>query len=174
MEWMFMPLKRYAEFSGRSRRMEYWMWQLFLIIFYFALVMLMMVMAGGALMSGDPRALFAVGGGVMIIVAIYCIAVLVFFIPSLAVAVRRLHDTERSGWWLLAPLGPYLLVFVGAAMAMSSPDNPGLGGMLSLVGSLGALGLAITLLVFMLLEGTKGPNKYGPDPKGGVPAQVFT
>lgn len=173
MEYMFMPLKRYAEFSGRSRRMEYWMWTLFQILLYAAVMVLMMVLVGGAAMSGDPGGLMAAGGGAVIIMGLYFLAQLVFFIPSIAVSVRRLHDTNRSGWWLLAPVAPYILVFVSLGAAASSPENMGSAGVIGLVGMLAVFGLAITLLVFMFLDGTKGTNKYGPDPKGRVDAEIF-
>jgi uncharacterized membrane protein YhaH (DUF805 family) len=171
---MLMPLKRYAEFSGRSRRMEYWMFQLFMILVYVVMIVLMMMVGGGALMSGgDPSALAAAGGAVMIIGGLYFLFALVMFIPNLAVSIRRLHDTNRSGWWILAPLAGYVLVLIGAAMAASSPDNPGIGGVLSLIGLVAVIGLGLTLLVFMFLEGTRGPNNYGPDPKGEALDQVF-
>jgi uncharacterized membrane protein YhaH (DUF805 family) len=59
-------------------------------------------------------------------------------------------------------------------MVAASPDNPGLGGILAMVGMIAVFVLGITVIVFMVLEGTKGPNKYGPDPKGQVDAdRVF-
>ena len=129
MNWMFLPLKRYAEFSGRSRRMEYWMFQLFMVLVYFAMMVLMMVVGGGALMSGaDPNAMMAAGGAAMIIMGLYFLFALVMFIPNLAVSVRRLHDTNRSGWWILAPILGYVIMAIGGVMAAASPDNPGLGG----------------------------------------------
>ncbi|MEA3054431.1 MAG: hypothetical protein QOG72_3334 [Sphingomonadales bacterium] len=174
MEWMLMPLKRYAEFSGRSRRMEYWMFQLFMFLVYLVMVVLMMVLGGGALMAGgDPSALAAAGGAVMIIGGLYFLFALAMLIPSLAVAVRRLHDTNRSGWWILAPLAGYAVMAVGGILVATSPDNPGLGGVLATIGLIAALGLALTVLVFMFLEGTRGPNNYGPDPKGDALDKVF-
>jgi uncharacterized membrane protein YhaH (DUF805 family) len=172
---MLLPLKRYAEFSGRSRRMEYWMFQLFMFLVYIALMVLMMAVGGGGLMmaGGDPNAAAAAGGAVMIIFGIYALFGLVMFIPSLAVSVRRLHDTNRSGWWILAPLSGYVIMLVGTVMAAGSPDNPGLGGVLAMVGLVAVIGLGITLLVFMFLEGTRGPNQYGPDPKGEALDKVF-
>ncbi len=169
MHWMLMPLKRYAEFSGRSRRMEYWMFQLFLMLVYVAIIVLMMAVGGGALMSGggDPNAILAAGGAVMILGALYFLFALAMFIPALAVAVRRLHDTNRSGWWLLAPLAGYVVMFLGAAIGDS------VGGILAIVGTIAVLGLGLTLIVFMFLEGTRGPNNYGPDPKGEALDQVF-
>jgi uncharacterized membrane protein YhaH (DUF805 family) len=174
MNWMLMPLKRYAEFSGRSRRMEYWMFQLFLILVYVALMVLMMVLGGGALMAGgDPNAMMAAGGAALIIFGLYMLFALAMFIPNLAVSVRRLHDTNRSGWWILAPLSGYVIMLIGTVMAAGSPDNPGLGGILAMIGMIAVIGLGLTLLVFMFLEGTRGPNQYGPDPKGEKLDEVF-
>jgi uncharacterized membrane protein YhaH (DUF805 family) len=163
---MFMPLKRYAEFSGRSRRMEYWMWALFQILLYVGVLVLLGVFAGGAIMSGDPSALMAAGGGALIIIAAYGIVQLALIVPNLAVAVRRLHDTDRSGWWLLAPVVPYIVMLVAGGASISSTGGPGAGtGAVVLICMLAALVLGLVLFVFMLLEGTKGPNKYGADPK---------
>jgi uncharacterized membrane protein YhaH (DUF805 family) len=171
---MLMPLKRYAEFSGRSRRMEYWMFQLFMLLVYVALMVLMMVLGGGALMAGgDPNAMMAAGGAAMIVFALYGLFALAMFIPSLAVSVRRLHDTNRSGWWILAPLSGYVILLIGTVMAAGNPDNPGLGGILAMVGMIAVIVLGLTLLVFMFLEGTRGPNNYGPDPKGEALDKVF-
>ncbi|MFG2379180.1 DUF805 domain-containing protein [Streptomyces sp. NPDC048504] len=98
MSWFIEVLKKYAVFSGRARRKEYWMYALFVGIIY-------VVLAAIAVGTKAP-ALFAVLG-------IFYVGIL---LPSLAVGVRRLHDTGRSGWWLLfgiVPLaGPItLLVF---------------------------------------------------------------
>ena len=79
------------------------------------------------------------------------------FVPSLAVTVRRLHDTDRSGWWMLVGIIPY--AFLMAAIATGNLAMVGLVGTVALVG-------AIVLLVLTVLDGTKGPNRFGPDPKG--------
>jgi uncharacterized membrane protein YhaH (DUF805 family) len=174
MNWMLMPLKRYAEFSGRSRRMEYWMFQLFLILVYVALMVLMMILGGGALMAGgDPSAVMAAGGAALIVGGLYMLFALAMFIPNLAVSVRRLHDTNRSGWWILAPISGYVIMLIGTVMAAGNPDDPGLGGILAMIGMIAVIGLGLTLLVFMFLEGTRGPNQYGPDPKGEALDEVF-
>ena len=173
MHYMLLPLRRYADFSGRSRRMEFWMWQVFKFLIVIAFYVLIFAVAGSALMSGDPSALFAVGGAAVIIWLVMMVFFLAILIPDIAVAVRRLHDIDRTGWWFLAPLAPYVLVIIGGAMAASSPDAPGLGGVIALIGMIGILGLGLTLLVFYFLEGTKGPNRYGPDPKAADPGQVF-
>jgi uncharacterized membrane protein YhaH (DUF805 family) len=66
---------------------------------------------------------------------------------------------------------PYLLTFVLLGLAVGG--RSGAAGVFAMVCMVAALGLAITLLVFMFLDGTNGPNKYGPDPKGRVDAAVF-
>jgi uncharacterized membrane protein YhaH (DUF805 family) len=119
---MLLPLKRYADFSGRSRRKEYWM---FTLLFVLAIVG-MAIVTGilGAFSSPEPTALFVVPIGLLI---------LALFVPTLAVQVRRFHDQDKSGWYVLLGLIPYV------------------GG--------------IIVLVFMCIEGTRGPNRFGPDPK---------
>lgn len=96
MKWYIKVLKQYADFSGRARREEYWMFQLFNIIAIFALIML-----GGTI------------GGVLdapeIAMIPYVIYVLGVFIPSLAAVVRRLHDQDKSGWYILV----YFIPLVG-------------------------------------------------------------
>jgi uncharacterized membrane protein YhaH (DUF805 family) len=157
MEWMLMPLRRYAEFSGRSRRMEYWMFFLFQILINVALYVLMLVVGGSAMMLGaDSGGMAALGIGAIIIAILYLIVTVGLIIPALAVGVRRLHDTNRTGWWLLAPLAPYVLLIVGAATEMTA---------VSVIGVIGVLIAGVAVIVFMFLDGTRGDNKYGHDPK---------
>lgn len=176
MEWMILPLKKYAQFSGRSRRKEFWMYILFVFIVTIVLSMLdAMLGLGGSSYSTNtlPNGATGVGGAAGVSGGILAgIFALGTFIPSLAVQVRRLHDTDRSGWWILLPLVPYL---AGVALllggAMSGLGSGGMtaasGGALMVGGLLMAVGgiCAIALLVFMCLDGTRGPNRFGPDPK---------
>ena len=97
MEWYLKVLKNYVGFQGRARRKEYWMFTLFSIIVSVILSIVENII-----------------GLTSVLTTLYSLAVL---LPSLAVAVRRLHDTGRSGWWLLIALIPFigaivLLVFV--------------------------------------------------------------
>lgn len=92
MNWYLEVLKKYAVFSGRAHRKEYWMFFLFNII----IAMLIGLVTGftGAILGigtalSDPAS------------AIYSLAILV---PSIAVGVRRMHDIGRSGWWILFPV----------------------------------------------------------------------
>ena len=100
MHWMMMPLLRYADFSGRSRRREYWMFVLLNLLLSLAVWTLLAV----TFLAGMSETEMTV---VMLPVFIlYGLVVLAFMIPGLAVTVRRLHDTDRSGWTLLLALVP--------------------------------------------------------------------
>jgi uncharacterized membrane protein YhaH (DUF805 family) len=157
---MVLPLKRYAEFSGRSRRMEYWMYTLFTII-----VSLVIGAVEGAM--GISASVLNVYG------PLSAVFVLGTFIPGLAVGVRRLHDIDRTGWWLLLQVPTYGLTVIAA---LANGDNALLGELnpgLLLVGSLAVIVAGITLLIFMATDGTGGPNQYGPDPMDPYDADVF-
>lgn len=131
MNWYLKVLKNYADFSGRARRKEFWMFTLFnigiCIIF--------------GILDGILNAVFS---GIGILSYLYLLVVLV---PSIAVAVRRLHDTNRSGWWVLIGLTSVIGRFL-----------PLIGGVLSIIGG-------IILLVFYVQNGTPGTNRFGNDPK---------
>ena len=161
MEWMILPLKRYADFNGRSRRMEYWMFTLFstIMVLIFGAIMLMGVpwaeMAAQSANTGamtadkfggagapatpefNPGAMFWIGLGLL------SLWILGTLIPSIAVTIRRFHDQDKSGWM-------YCLSFI-----------PYIGGFI--------------VLVFMFLDGTPGPNQYGEDPKArcGYTGDIF-
>ena len=130
---MLMPLRRYADFSGRSRRKEYWMFFLFNWLIGIAVGFLSLLLYA---MGLSETAMMAILTPVL---ALYAIAAIAFVIPGLAVTIR--HDTDRSGWAILWGLVP----IIGAFM----------------------------LLVFYVTEGTRGPNRFGPDPvddRGPAPA----
>lgn len=136
MEWMLMPYRRYADFSGRSCRREYWMFTLLSVIVAFGAIMLM-AMGGGLSETGDaaPGALFWLGGALIVLWGLGSI------IPSVAVQVRRFHDQDRSGWMILLGFIPYV------------------GGLI--------------VFIFMCLAGTRGPNRFGPDPLDPSNVDVF-
>jgi uncharacterized membrane protein YhaH (DUF805 family) len=110
MNWYVAVLKKYAEFTGRARRREYWLFALFNLLIF---VVLVVIDAKGGMMN--PMGLGVLSG-------LYSLAV---FVPSLAVAVRRLHDTDRSGWWLLILLIPLIgaIVFLVFMLLDSQPDE---------------------------------------------------
>lgn len=95
MNWYLKVLKQYADFNGRARRQEYWMFVLFNIIFIVVLAFLS-GMIGSATGAEDLMSIPLV---------IYYVGII---IPSLAVAVRRLHDQNKSGWYYLVSLIPFV------------------------------------------------------------------
>lgn len=111
--WALLPLRRYADFNGRSRRKEYWMFQLAITI-----VLLVCFL------------FFVISPTLGLLLAL--IVMLGALLPALAVQVRRFHDQDKIGWLALVNLIPY----IGPIIA----------------------------LIFMVIEGTRGENQYGPDP----------
>lgn len=129
MDWMLLPLKRYADFQGRSRRKEYWMF----VLGIFIAAIVLSIIEGIAGVNG------MIAGAYGPLTAIFF---LVIIVPGIAVQVRRFHDQDKSGWFVLIGLIPLL------------------GG--------------LVVLVFMCLEGTRGPNRFGADPKDPAGAEVFS
>lgn len=119
-------LNNYARFSGRATRPEYWWYSLFTMLLQIGFIAL-------AIMISQTFSLISM------------VVMLALLVPSLAVTVRRLHDANYSGWWLLLVLIP--------------------------------LGF-IVVLVFAVLPGTQGPNRFGdPHPADATqgdlkPAQI--
>jgi len=108
----------YVGFSGRACRSEYWYWTLFAIIVAIVAAVIDVVVFPD--MEVRP---------------VSTIVSLALFLPGLAVAIRRLHDLDRTGWW-------FLIAFTGIGL--------------------------ILLFVWYCMKGTTGPNRYGPDPLGGM------
>ena len=119
MNWYIGVLKKYAVFDGRARRKECWFFFLFTII-----VSVILAIIDNLTGTYSAQAHLGLLGG------LYALGTL---LPGIGVTIRRLHDTGRTGWWIL-------IAFV-----------PIVGG--------------IILLIFMVLDGNPGENKYGPDPK---------
>jgi uncharacterized membrane protein YhaH (DUF805 family) len=111
MNWYLTVLKRYAQFEGRAQRAEYWYFVLFNLIISFVIGFV-----DGLTGTFDPETGFGLLG------VVYALAVL---IPSITVGVRRLHDTGRSGWWLLIGLIPIIgaIVLIIFFVQDSQPDE---------------------------------------------------
>ncbi len=122
---MLMPLRKYAQFRGRSRRAEYWWFTLAYVILLIVVSGIDMVALNAAPAAGP----------------LYYLFVLATLVPSLAVGVRRLHDTNRSGWWILLSLIPLV---------------------------------NLVLLYFLVQDGTRGENRFGPSPKHADVASTFS
>ena len=143
MEWATLPLKKYADFTGRSRRKEFW----FFVLLMIAVSVVANIIDG---ILGMSTLIGGIYGPVTLLAALF------FVVPQFSVGVRRLHDTNRSGWWVLlgcVPIAVLVLVMLTGSWSV---------GLLNLV--------VFVLLYFYVLEGTPGPNQYGPDPKGAEAA----
>ena len=107
MNWYLQALKKYADFSGRARRKEYWFFVLFNIIISIVLSIIDVTLGLNA-------------NGIGILSGLYTLGVL---IPSIAVGVRRLHDINKSGWWVLIVFVPFIgaLVLLIFALLNGTP-----------------------------------------------------
>jgi uncharacterized membrane protein YhaH (DUF805 family) len=140
--------QKYATFSGRARRSEFW----YFILANFIIGIILGIVdniIGTNKMIGENG---LVGG-------IYSILTLV---PSLAVSARRLQDIGKSGWFMLILFIPSIFMGVIAGIMAATATNL---GFVLIFGGLALLALAIYFIVLYATEGNKGSNKYGPDPK---------
>jgi uncharacterized membrane protein YhaH (DUF805 family) len=154
-QWAILPLKKYATFSGRAPRAEYWWFTLATAIVAFVLGMTDALVLHGPVYGnyGVLSLTFLIGSA--------C--------PGLAVEVRRLHDTGRSGWFVLVGIPRLVFVVMGR-----SPFAAGAlvdGAPSWIIAAFIAVMLvwivaAIALFVFMVTPSTKGSNEYGSDPYG--------
>ena len=144
---------RYAQFSGRAGRREFW---LFMLV-HFILIVITSIL--DRLLLGD----FSSDSGGLI-GGIYG---LVTIVPALALGARRLHDVGRTGWWqALVAFWPLTGAFGFWVAALdeggSSPEALALPGILALISLIAAVIGLIILLVFAVREGDDGDNAYGP------------
>ncbi|EGF90181.1 hypothetical protein ABI_31960 [Asticcacaulis biprosthecium C19] len=175
MKLMFEPLRKYSDFNGRARRAEYWQFWLANFILFFVLDILgMMASDAGKGMIGMVKILLCLG----------------LLLPNIAVAVRRLHDTNRTGWWILLPSGVLfvsMILFIGIQGAAYMQTLQGLSGytLQDQIGQAGAVFgnlimwvflptwlAALVTFIFHVSPGTAGPNRFGADPKGGGAADI--
>lgn len=161
-------------FSGRINRAKYWLAVVFwsvLDIVVFGVIAAMVakdIFALGSEPSAADivRVVFSFGMGIILFLVIVVVPAIV---SGFAIGIKRLHDRDQSGWWiLLFYFGPA----VASALAQNS-DSEAVAVVLSLV----SLGISIWAIVVLgFLRGTRGPNRYGPDPLGGntmaAPSQV--
>src|SRR3546814_5911875 len=136
MEWALLPIRRYSEFSGRSRRKEFWSFHLMLFI----LSLIASAIDGAIGMSALVLGLYG---------PLTFLLVVVVITPQLTVSIRRLHDTDRSGWWILLGLVPMAVMGVIAFVP--------LGWM---VVGLATAVVAVVFIYFFVLDWTAGPNRY--------------
>ena len=132
----------YAKFSDRAIRSEYWYWILFVSVVTLAAALL-----DAAIVKHRHGPLENVWQ-------------FVTFLPGLAVAVRRLHDIDRSGWWVLLPAS--VIGILVAILLLSTVSSISLPIMMVFI----AICLIVVLIYWFCRPGTSGPNRYGADPFG--------
>jgi len=124
MKWYLEVLKKYTDFNGRARRTEYWMFVLFNLIFIVAAGVLDNIFGTTFKMDAGYGATAMPYGWLYMLYALFVL------IPSLAVAIRRLHDLGKSGWMLLVALIPLiggiwlLILFVTAGVQGENKYGP--------------------------------------------------
>ena len=160
-DWAKRPIQKYADFTGRATRPEFWWYFLGIVIAFIVVGIVESIL-------GINHMIFFAYGPLRVLLWLATI------VPSVAVGVRRLHDTNRSGWWVALPIVPYCLAIVlgGAAMMGGAAMGSGVGmmagaGIAGIFMFIGAI-CGIVLLVFYCFPGTPGDNRYGPDPSGAA------
>lgn len=134
-------LSKYIDFKGRASRSEFWWFQLFVVLIQIPFTVLLMIL-------GSSPLLYSV-----INVLSYALAGLLF-LPNLTVTTRRLHDTNRSGWWQLVPWGCGAIYY---SVALTAGEDH----IVALITLLGAGGSAIALLFWLSRKSDVAPNKHG-------------
>jgi uncharacterized membrane protein YhaH (DUF805 family) len=147
MKWVVAPLRRFGDFMGRSRRTEFWV--------FVVVVLVGQLVANYVDLSAGTSALV---GRMRTFEALFTIAVL---IPVAAVSVRRMHDVGRSGWWMLLIAVPY-------TTWQATANGAALNSAALLLFALAAVGL----FVLLVQPGTAGDNGYGADPKADATEAV--
>ena len=173
MKYFIKCWKHYADFKGRARRKEYWMFLLFnyIISFVFGIVYYIGVMAqmlsnilnnDSCDMTSNIYAYMYVGTGWVFV--IFCIMIaysLAVLLPTLALMARRLHDIGKKGTWLLLLLAP--LPFL--CILFLNMDSLVLVIVMSIITCIINFGLTVLYIVLGCIKGQIGENQYGPNPK---------
>ena len=153
MKWFVQALRRYADFRGRARRREWWWFNLLvgvppvLLVMAFGVVAALLPASEGSSPSSDSNPVMqGLVGIVGLLLTGYALGTMV---PALSVTVRRFHDVGLSGWFLLLTVAPFAFLLAGSPELMM----------------LAVVAVQIGFLIVLLLDGQKGSNKYGADPK---------
>ena len=135
-------------FTGRLNRKPYWLTALCLMLIFLVIIAVLFVVGGASILAGDLSGL-----GVTLFILVLAYIPLLWI--GLALGAKRLHDRNKSGWWLV------IFWVVPAILQGIGEQIEGIGIVLTLAG----LGISIWGLVEIgFLRGTVGPNQYGPDP----------
>ena len=151
-QWAVRPLRKYADFTGRAPRAEYWWYALIAGIVGFVVGLLDVRLIGPPIFgSYGPFGLTFVAA---------------LFTPGLAVTVRRLHDSGHSGWWSVMRLIGFALALIGPSRVREIGGLPGPLMAIAIVALIAWLCVAINYFVLLVIPGSGGPNRYGADPYG--------
>ena len=146
MEWFKkVVFENYANFNGRARRKEYWMFMLFYFIFSLVL----------GLISG----LLGVLGSLLLLVWSFGL-----FLPTIAVTIRRFHDSGKSGWWYLASFAPIVPLSLITYMILTETSSSTMMGVFWVLLVISVV-ICLIPLIFLFLSSESGTNQWGPNPK---------
>jgi uncharacterized membrane protein YhaH (DUF805 family) len=149
-------LFNYMNFRDRAARAEFWWWQLFASIVIIVAIIL------------DILIFFVFGHGY--IMPFLTVTWLALIFPSLSVTVRRLHDSGRSGWWLLLSVAFYILTVIAVFATGANDPSTRLSGAAAILVTVPAILAALAglvILVFMFFPSNPGNNRYGPNRYAG-------
>jgi uncharacterized membrane protein YhaH (DUF805 family) len=155
-------------FSGRINRGKYWLalviWILIWIVAIGAFLLWGLAIFDRNLQDGslpspdDFEAFWRMVRDYGVLSLIIFVFVIVSWVSALAIGVKRLHDRDRSGWWIV-------LLYFGPMVLQGAQNSAESGTLASILLGLGAFALSIWALVELgFLRGTRGPNRFGPDP----------
>ena len=157
MKYWLECFRKYAVFSGRSRRSEYWYFVLFCTIISLIISGIPLLVRTDGQMDTVTQMLRIVFFGFQLII----------LLPGLAVGVRRLHDIGKSGWWILVP--PLLFLWAGIVAGLLAGNDDVIPHILFVLLQLVPRIMLVVFLVvyffFMIRDSEKGPNRYGDNPK---------
>lgn len=105
--------QKYADFNGRASRSEYW----WFVLLQFLIYLVLMFVTGGV-MNYETGEMNIIG------IIIFLLALAIFLVPSIAVSVRRLHDIDKSGWFYLINLVPYVGGLIFLVLMVLPPKEP--------------------------------------------------
>ncbi|MGM4894184.1 DUF805 domain-containing protein [Tardiphaga sp. 839_C3_N1_4] len=139
-------------FTGRINRGKYWLAILIYIVAWIAFMAAALIWLGGF----DTDRLFSMVGGALLLWLAAIVLITAGTWSGIATGIKRLHDREKSGWWILVFwLGPSVLSGIGSTSSAST----------SFVFHIASFAVTIWAIVELgFLRGTAGPNEYGPDP----------
>ncbi len=171
MKYFLYCLKHYADFGGRARRSEFWYFQLFNFLIEIGIYLIVLAIKE------------VIGIDLGFLNSVYSLAVL---IPNLAVSARRLHDTNRSGWWQMLSIGTGLITFVLAIIFVLPLFSYGMNEyaisvcmeqkallILLILSAISYTAACILLLVWYCTNSQQGVNRFGSNPKEGNYANPY-